>query len=540
MAFINEYPYSDFNEYNMDWIIKTVKDLSVAWAETKTEWGDMQTEWTNYKNYIDNYFDNLDLSQEVSDKIDEMAADGFFTDLFNTLFRSDVIAEAASVTSDWIDTNLLQETGYVIDTSLSVSSAAADAKVTGDYLRALDPSMPEITWTIGKAPSSNGTIQTNTYMAMSDPIRVSPGDALTRTMQAKDSNNVTLIMYYTYYDQSEAFIRRDAVDEGDTSIAPNDVYYVLISFGRASSSGVTFVSGDLSYFDTEIIFESLDRPKASDKVHIYYTANASGDDMSVEQFYITIHPALDKTFSFSMGRSQDNSIQADIWRIMYLYTGYPKFKGGATRLSTHAEWECALHLDGASDFSGGQIHGSEILDDITVITDGVPVADITQLAGDFNEIRIIRTSTLYHPDDTSDAIAKHGCEYIFTNDGMIISQSVKWIGARTLTNCFLGMYPPRKTVSPYRYDNTDIDVISNPASNYSDTLEKALKVTEFSSTLTGSIEQLTMYPDDMTGRAMLVADNQGLDYNKVYVRVCNAGSVANDDIWYNSVKYQII
>ena len=73
---INKYPYTDFNEYNMDWIIKTVKDLTVQWAETHQEWSDVKTEWENYKNYIDNYFDNLDLSQEVSDKIDQMAADG--------------------------------------------------------------------------------------------------------------------------------------------------------------------------------------------------------------------------------------------------------------------------------------------------------------------------------------------------------------------------------------------------------------------------------------------------------------------------------
>lgn len=136
MAFINEYPYSDFNEYNMDWIIKTVKDLSVAWAETKTEWGDMQTEWTNYKNYIDNYFENLDISQEINDKIDQMASDGYFYGLFNTLFRSDIITKAGEVTSDWISANLMQEVGYVIDKSLSVSDAAADAKISGDFIHA--------------------------------------------------------------------------------------------------------------------------------------------------------------------------------------------------------------------------------------------------------------------------------------------------------------------------------------------------------------------------------------------------------------------
>ena len=135
---INKYPYTNFNEYNLDWIIKTVKDLSVEWKETKTEWSDVQTEWKNYKEYIDSFFENLDLSQEVSDKINQMATDGYFSDLFDSLFRSDVITKAGTVTSDWISQNLMQETGYVIDKSLTVEDAAADAKYVGDTFKAFE------------------------------------------------------------------------------------------------------------------------------------------------------------------------------------------------------------------------------------------------------------------------------------------------------------------------------------------------------------------------------------------------------------------
>ena len=170
MAFINEYPYTNFNEFNLDWLVKTVKDLSVAWAETKTEWGDMQTEWTDYKNYIDNYFENLDVSQEISDKIDQMAADGYFNTLLYTVFHDTVVTEVGSITSAWIADNLLQETGYVIDNSLTVANAAADAKAAGDRISSLEDNekyniqeytymktgLPTSTWLIGGLRTDNG------------------------------------------------------------------------------------------------------------------------------------------------------------------------------------------------------------------------------------------------------------------------------------------------------------------------------------------------------------------------------------------------
>lgn len=128
---INKYPYTDFNEYNMDWIIKTVKDLTVEWASTKEEWGTIEQEWTDLKNYIDNFFQNLDLQDEVNNKINAMINSGYFSDLFQQLFSSSVLTQSAQQLGDWINANLMQETGYVIDSSLSVPNAAADAAATG-------------------------------------------------------------------------------------------------------------------------------------------------------------------------------------------------------------------------------------------------------------------------------------------------------------------------------------------------------------------------------------------------------------------------
>lgn len=165
---INKYPYTDFNEYNMDWIIKTVKDLTVQWAETHQEWKDVQTEWKNYKNYIDTYFANLDLTQEVSTILYQMADDGTIYNIFHDTAAS----VAADVTSDWIADNLLQETGYVIDTSLTVANAAADAKATGDRINVVESTIYDYSGLVEFRAWETGRIATNT--ATIDPTVVDP------------------------------------------------------------------------------------------------------------------------------------------------------------------------------------------------------------------------------------------------------------------------------------------------------------------------------------------------------------------------------
>lgn len=73
---INEYPYTDLHEMNMDWVLKQIQQLVEAWAETETEWHNTQDEWTALYNYVHDYFDNLDVTQEVQNAIDQMIIDG--------------------------------------------------------------------------------------------------------------------------------------------------------------------------------------------------------------------------------------------------------------------------------------------------------------------------------------------------------------------------------------------------------------------------------------------------------------------------------
>lgn len=69
MGLFSNFPYSDFENINLDWIIRKVKEYI---DKTKL----LEINFTDLKDYVTNYFDNLDVQEEINNKLDEMALDG--------------------------------------------------------------------------------------------------------------------------------------------------------------------------------------------------------------------------------------------------------------------------------------------------------------------------------------------------------------------------------------------------------------------------------------------------------------------------------
>ena len=123
MGVFRQFPYSNFHEMNMDEIIKIVKTLSEEWDTTKTE-------WASYKDFIDNYFENLDVSEEVLSALRTMSANGELNTIIDPVI--------ASETAEWLSEHITVTEGTtVIDNTLSIEGAAADAKATGDAINAV-------------------------------------------------------------------------------------------------------------------------------------------------------------------------------------------------------------------------------------------------------------------------------------------------------------------------------------------------------------------------------------------------------------------
>ena len=161
-----KYPYTDFHELNLDWFLARFKELV-------EEWNSVKEDWNSLHDYVQNYFDNLNVQTEIDNKINAMILDGSFATILTPLVEAalptivdgklpavvasqigvvvaaqigDVVAgqlpavaasAAAAEVGAWLAAHIDPDTGYVIDKSLTVSDAAADAAITGKRIDAL-------------------------------------------------------------------------------------------------------------------------------------------------------------------------------------------------------------------------------------------------------------------------------------------------------------------------------------------------------------------------------------------------------------------
>lgn len=76
MAFSN-FPYTDFHNLNLDWILQTTKDLN-------TKWDDYYKQWNKWQQDVQNYIDNLDYIAAIDAYLDGLKNSGELSDIIDT------------------------------------------------------------------------------------------------------------------------------------------------------------------------------------------------------------------------------------------------------------------------------------------------------------------------------------------------------------------------------------------------------------------------------------------------------------------------
>lgn len=123
-------PYTNFHELNQDWFLNEFNKLLEQWKAMQKNFDNLKDAFNDLKNYVQDYFKNLDVQEEINNKLNSMIVDGTLLDIISPTI--------SNVTGNWLSEHITNPTNPPIDDSLSVSNAAADSKVVGDKLKAID------------------------------------------------------------------------------------------------------------------------------------------------------------------------------------------------------------------------------------------------------------------------------------------------------------------------------------------------------------------------------------------------------------------
>ena len=87
MGVFENIPYTNFHELNLDWFVNTFRNLLDEWAVQKTEFTDLKTAWTEMQDFVNSYFDDLNVQNEINNKLEAMLRSGELESILQLIFN---------------------------------------------------------------------------------------------------------------------------------------------------------------------------------------------------------------------------------------------------------------------------------------------------------------------------------------------------------------------------------------------------------------------------------------------------------------------
>lgn len=196
----------------VDYLNKTMEDVGVLNEDIEslytaftnlTDWSETQIDalleaYTELQDYVNNYFDNLNVQDEINHKLDAMAANG----TLSALIQPFVTTQLPGIVTTWLAANITEPEGVVIDTSLTISGACADAKAAGDAISEVKNALGEfLTNELGEAgnfdPQNSWFTSSASGYSVTDNVAVFTATA--RYGGIKTAEKVTMTSGHKFY-----------------------------------------------------------------------------------------------------------------------------------------------------------------------------------------------------------------------------------------------------------------------------------------------------------------------------------------------------
>lgn len=87
-----KFPYTNFHEMNLTWIVETVKKLVDEWAEMQGDFDDFRGDFEELKKFVTDYFAKLEIDKEMRKILEEMKESGELSEIISEALLQGALA----------------------------------------------------------------------------------------------------------------------------------------------------------------------------------------------------------------------------------------------------------------------------------------------------------------------------------------------------------------------------------------------------------------------------------------------------------------